>query len=152
MYKVNEAIKKMWSIALMAQKKSKELSSEILVQKVANLTRHVRQRNDVVHLLSHLVLIDEEKREVRSKARRGEGEDSLVRLCLHRPLIPQVPRARKRTKKSRGSILYRMKIILNGTFRLSLHLTLTCRIVGGSHFQFFGKLYHLFNFIKTHPQ
>ena len=147
MYKVKEAIKKMWSIALMAQKKSKELSSEILVQKRANLTRNLRQRNDVVHLLSHLVLLDEEKREVRSKARRGEGDDSLVRLCL-----PQVPRARKRTKNRRGSILYRMKIILNGTFRLSLHLTLTCRIVGGNHFQFFGKLYHLFNFIKTHPQ
>ena len=100
---------------------------EILVQKGANLSRNERQVNDVAHpLLPNLVLhLDEEKREVRSQVKRSEGRDLLVRLRLHRLLIPRALRVRKKTKKPRGSILYRMKINLNGTSRLSLHLMQT---------------------------
>ena len=29
--------------------------------------------------------------------------------------------------------------------------TFTCGIVGGDHFQFFGKFHHLFHFIMTPP-
>ena len=113
-------------MALMAQKQSKELSNEILVQKGANLSRNERQRNDVTHpLLLNLVLhLDEQRREVRSQVKRSEGGDLLVRL-LHRLLIPRALRVREKTKKPRGSILYQMKINLNGTPRLSLHLIQT---------------------------
>lgn len=59
---------------LMTQKKSKELSSKILVQKGTNLTRNKRQGNHFRHLLlPNLFLhLDEEKREVRNKAERSE--------------------------------------------------------------------------------
>ena len=40
MYNAKEAIKKMRSMVLMAQKKSKELSNKILVQKGTNLLRN----------------------------------------------------------------------------------------------------------------
>ena len=98
-----------------------------LVQKGANLSRNERQVNDVAHpLLPNLVLhLDEERREVRSQVKRSEGGDLLVRLRLHHLLIPRALRVRKKTKKPRGSILYRMKINLNGTSRLSLHLMQT---------------------------
>ena len=111
-------------MALIAQKQSKELSNEILVQKRANLSRNERQGNDVTHpfLLSLVLHLDEERREVRSQVKRSEGGDLLVRLCLHRLLIPQALRVRKKTNKPRGSILYRTKINLSGTSRLSLHL------------------------------
>ena len=124
MYNAKIAIKIMRRMALMAQKQSKELSNEILVQKGANLSRNERQRNDAAHpLLPNLVLhLDEERREVRSQVKRSEGGDLLVRLRLHHLLIPRALRVRKKTKKPRGSILYRMKINLNGTSRLSLHL------------------------------
>ena len=92
----------------MPQKQSKELSNEILVQKGANLSRNGRQGNDIAHpLLPNLVVhLDEEKRGVRSQVKRSEGGDLLVRLCLHRLLIPRALRVRKKTKKPRGSILY----------------------------------------------
>ena len=111
----------------MAQKQSKELSNEILVQKGANLSRNERQGNDVAQpLLPILVLhLDEERREVRSQVKRSEGGDLLVCLRLHRLLIPRALRVRKKTKKPRDSILYRTKISLNGTSRLSLHLMQT---------------------------
>ena len=49
-----------------------------------------RQGNDVTHLiLPNLVPhLDEEKREVRSEAKRGDREEPLVRLRLYRLLIP----------------------------------------------------------------
>ena len=74
----------------MAQKKSKELSNEILVQQGANLSRNERRRNNVGHpLLPNLVLhLEEERREVRSRVKRSEGGDLLVRLRLHCLLIP----------------------------------------------------------------
>ena len=58
-------------------KKSKKLSSEVLFQKVANLTRNKRKGNDVAHLLlfEFVFHVDEEKREVRSKAKKDVGED-----------------------------------------------------------------------------
>ena len=117
----------MTRMALMAQKQSKELSNEILVQKVANLSRKKRQGNGVTRpLLPNLVLhLGEERREVRSQVKRSEGGDLLVCLRLHRHLIPRALRVRKKTKKPRGSILYQMKINLNGTSRLSLHLMQT---------------------------
>ena len=59
-----------------SSKKSKELSSEIVVQKGGNLIRNERQGNDVAYLLPYLVLyLDEGKREVRSKTERDKGED-----------------------------------------------------------------------------
>ena len=111
-------------MALMAQKKSKVLSSKILIQKGENLTRNKRQGNYVTYLvLPNLVLhLDQEKREVRSEAKRGEGEYPLVRLRLHCLLIPGALRVRKKTKKPRGSILYQMKINLDETSLLSLYL------------------------------
>ena len=123
-YNAKKAIKIMRRMALMAQKQSKELSNEILVQKGANLSRNERQRNDAAHpLLPNLVLhLDEERREVRSQVKRSKGGDLLVRLRLHRILIPRALRVRKTTKKPRGSILYQMKINLNGTSHLSFHL------------------------------
>ena len=74
----------------MAQKKSKELSNEILVQQGANLSRNKRQGNDVAdRLLSNLIPhLDEEIGEVRSQVKRSEGGDLLVCLRLHRLLIP----------------------------------------------------------------
>ena len=70
----------------MAQKWSKDLSNKILAQKGANLSRNERQENNVRYsLLPNLVLhLDEERREVRSKVKRSEEEDLLVRLRLHR--------------------------------------------------------------------
>ena len=127
MYNAKEAIKKTRRMALMAQKKSKELSNEILVQQGANLSRNKRQGNDVANpLLSNLIpRLDEEIREVRSQVKRSEGGDLLVCLRLYRLLIPEALRLRKKTKKPRGSILYGMKIKLNGTSHLSLHLMQT---------------------------
>ena len=80
----------------MAQKKSKELSSKILVQKGTNLTRNKRPRNHFRHLhLPNLFLHqDEEKREVRRKAERSEGGDHLFRLGLQLLLIPRALRVR----------------------------------------------------------
>ena len=111
----------------MAQKLSKELSNEILVQKRANLAKNERQGNNVAHpLLPNLVVhLDKERREVRSQVKRSDGGDLLVRLRLHRLLIPRALRVRKKTKKPRGSIFHRMKINLSGTSRLSLHLMQT---------------------------
>ena len=103
----------------MAQNQSKRLSNDILVQKGTNLSRNERQGNDVAHpLLPNLVLHLQEE----SKVKRSKGEDLLVRLCLLRLLIPLALRVRKKTKKTRGFILYQMKINLNETSRLSLHL------------------------------
>ena len=95
--------------------------------KGANLSRKERQGNDVAHpLLPNLVLhLDEDRRKVRSKVKRSEGKDLLVRLRLHLLLISQALRVTGKTKKPRGSILYWMKINLNGTSRLSLHLMQT---------------------------
>ena len=61
----------------MAQKKSKELFSKILLQKEANHTKNKRQANDVVHLLLHSLALhlNKEKIDVRSKAKRGGGKD-----------------------------------------------------------------------------
>ena len=105
----------------------KKLSNEILVQKGANLSRKKRQGNGLAHpLFPKLVLhLDEERKEARSKVKRSEGKDLLVRLRVHLLLIPWALRVRKKTKKPRGSILHRMKINLNGTSRLSLHLMQT---------------------------
>ena len=52
----------------------KNKASTILAQRGANFTRNERQRNEVTHhLLSNLVIpLDEEKRDIRSKARRGK--------------------------------------------------------------------------------
>ena len=88
------------------------LSNEVLVQKGANLSKKERQGNDVAHpLLPNLFLhLDEERRKVRSQVKRSEGGDLLVRLCLHCLVIPRALRVRKKSKKPRGSILYRMKI------------------------------------------
>ena len=61
--------------------------------------------------------IDDE-RKVKSKAKGDEGEDSLVCLCLHRLLTSRVLRMRKKNKKPRGSILYQIKISLNGISRV----------------------------------
>ena len=86
----------------MVQKQSKELSNEILVQKGTDLSRNERQGNDIAHpLLPTLVLhLDEETRDVRSKVKRSEGEDPLVRLRLHRLLIPRALGVKKsRTKQ-----------------------------------------------------
>ena len=85
-------------------KRSKELSSEILVPKEANLTKNQTQGNNIPHLLLHdLVLhLHEKKSEVKSKAERSEGEDP--RACL--PLHPRALRVRKKNKKPRDSILY----------------------------------------------
>ena len=92
----------------MAQKQSKELSNEILVQKRANLAKNERQGNNIAHpLLPNLVVhLDEERREVRSQVKRSDGGDLLVRLRLHRLLIPRALRVWKKTKKLTGSILY----------------------------------------------
>ena len=102
---------------------------------MANLSRNERQRNGVAHpLLPNLVLhLDKKRREVRSQVKRSEGGDLLVRLRLHRLLIPWALRVRKKTKKPRGSILYRMKINLNGTSCLSLHLVQTHSLRNTSH-------------------
>ena len=125
-YNAKEPIKKMRWMALMAQKQSKELSNKILVQKGANLSRNKRQGNDVGHLLPNLVLqLGEERREIRNKVKRSEGEDLLIRLGLHSLLILRALRVRKNTQKPRGSMLYRIKINLNGISRLSLHLMQT---------------------------
>ena len=70
-------------------------------------------------------IVDEERIEVRSQVKRSEGGDPLVRLHLHRLLIPRALRVRKKTKEPGGSILYRMKINLNEISRLSLHLMQT---------------------------
>ena len=95
-------------------------------KKSKELQKDERQGNDVAHLLPNLVFhLDEEKREVKGKAKRGKGEDPLVRLCLHRLLIPRALRVWKKTKKQRGSILYQIKINLNGTSCLSLYLMQT---------------------------
>ena len=106
MYKENEAIKRMMWMTLIAQKRSKELSSGILAQKGTNLTRNKRQGNNVAHLLlPNLVLqLDEVKREVRSNIKIGEGEDPLVCLFLRFlcVLIPRALRVRKKTKKTKG--------------------------------------------------
>ena len=82
-------------------KKSKKLFSEILIQQEKNLTRNEKQGNDVAHLFFHnLVLhVDEENRKIRSKGKRGEWEDSQIRLRLHHLLIHRALRV------GRGSIL-----------------------------------------------
>ena len=121
MYNAKKAIKRMRRKTLMAQKYNKKLSNEILAQKRVNLSRNERQGNDAaLPLLPNLVLyLDEERREVRSKVKRSEGEDLLVRLRLyHLLLIPRGLRVTKKTKKPRGFILYQMKINLNGFSRL----------------------------------
>ena len=69
-------------------KKEQRVIQKSLVQKGANLTRNERQQNDLALLLNLVFHLYEEKREVRSEAKRGEGEDTLGRLCLHRLLIP----------------------------------------------------------------
>ena len=84
--------------------------------------RKTRKRRLLPNLVLHL---DEERREVRNQVKRSEGGDLLVRLRLHRLLIPRALRVRKRTKKPRGSILYQMKINLNRSSCLSLHLMQT---------------------------
>ena len=68
----------------------KKLSNEILVQKGANLSRKKRQGNGLAHpLFPKLVLhLDEERKEARSKVKRSEGKDLLVRLRVHLLLIP----------------------------------------------------------------
>ena len=115
-----KVIKRMRRKTLVAQKYSKKLSNEILDQKGVNLSRNERQGNDAaLPLLPNLVLyLDEERREVRSKVKRSEGEDLLVRLRLYHLLIPRGLRVTKKTKKPRGFILYQMKINLNGFSRL----------------------------------
>ena len=60
-----------------------------------------------------------------SKSKRSEGEDPLVRLRRNRRLIPRALRVIKKTKKPRDFTLYQMKINVNGTSRLSLHLMQT---------------------------
>ena len=79
MYKVKEGIKRMRRMALMVQKKSKDLPSEVLAQKGTNLTRNERQGNKVGHLfLPNLVsILDDEKREVRSKAKQIEMKNRI---------------------------------------------------------------------------
>ena len=66
-------------MALMVQKKSKDLPSEVLAQKGTNLTRNERQGNKVGHLfLPNLVsILDDEKREVRSKAKQIEMKNRI---------------------------------------------------------------------------
>ena len=125
-YNAKEVIKKMRRMVLMVQKYSKELSNEILVQKGANFSKNKRQGNETHSFLSNLILyLDKERKEVRSQAKRNKGGDLLVHLCFHRLLIPRALWVRKKTKKPKDSILYRMKINLNGTSRLSLHLSKT---------------------------
>ena len=111
----------------MTQKQSKELSNEILVHKGANLSRNERQGKDIANiLLTNLVLhLNEERRDLRSQVKRSEGGDLVVRLHLHHLLIPRALSVRKKIKKPTGFILYQMKINLNGTSRLSLHLMQT---------------------------
>ena len=96
--------------------------------KGANLARIEIQGNDVAHpLLLNLVLhLDEEKREVKIKVKRRE--DLLVCLRLHHLLIPRALRVRQTTKKPRSSILYLIKINLNETSRLRLHLMKTHKL------------------------
>ena len=69
--------------------------------KGANLSRNKRQRNDVAHLLPNLVLqLGEERREIRNKVKRSEGEDLLVRLRLHRLIL--IPRALRVGRRPRN--------------------------------------------------
>ena len=75
----------------MAQKKNKELSSEILVLKKSNLTRNERP-----------------------------GKDPQVCLPLHNLVIPRALRVTKKAKKPKGFILRQMRIDLNGTFQSEL--------------------------------
>ena len=82
MYKVKEGIKRMERMALMVQKKSKDLPSEILVQKGTNLTRNERQGNKVGNLFLPNLVLHPRRRKKRSKkqskANRDEEQDSSI--------------------------------------------------------------------------
>ena len=120
MYIAKEAIERMKRMALMAQKKSKELSNEILVQKGGKPLKKRKAKKLRCTSSSSQSRFQPRGRKKRRKkqVKRSEGEDlvsiSEVRLRLHCFLIPRALRVRKKTKKLRGSILYRMNISLNG--------------------------------------
>ena len=101
-------------MALMAQKKSKELSNEILVQKWDKSLKKQKAKKLRCTSSSSQSRFQPRGRKKRSKkqVKRSEGEDLLVCLRLHCFLIPRALRARKKIKKPRGSILYRMNISL----------------------------------------
>ena len=116
MYIAKEATKRMKRMALMAQKKSKELSNEILVQKGGKPLKKRKAKKLRCTSSSSQCRFQPRGRKKRRKkqVKRSEGKDLLVRLRLHCFLIPRALRVRKKTKKSRGSMLYRMNISLNG--------------------------------------
>ena len=127
MYSAKEVIKKMRRMDFTAQKESKELSNKILVQKGGKSLNKLktRKRHRISSSSQSRFHLDKERRKVRNQVKRSEGGDLLVPLRLHHLLIPRALTVRKKTKKPKGSILYRMKINLNGTFHLSLHLMQT---------------------------
>ena len=86
--------------------------------------RKTRKRNTSFSFQSRSLPRQRKKRSQKPTI-RNKGGDLLVHICFHLLLIPRALRVRKKTKKPRDSILYRIKTNLNGTSRLSLHLSKT---------------------------
>ena len=116
-------MQKMKKIALMALKRAKSYPAKSYFKKwqISQETKWRRTSS------AFRVRFPRRRRKKRSKkqSKKRRRRRSRVRLRLHCLLITRVLRMRKKTKKPRGSILYQIKINLNRTSRLRLHLMQT---------------------------